>query len=217
MYNVRMVGVIDYNAGNITSVEHALNSLGIKNIRSNNPSDLENADRLIFPGVGNAHYAMREIKKTGFDVFLQEQAARGKPILGICLGSQIIFDYSEEGDTQCLGLVRGTVRRLDTLWASTDSTRRAALKIPHMGWNDIEPTEQGKNCPLFSGCEFPAAFYFVHSYAIVPQDGNVIAGTADYGVPVPAALWSKNIFALQFHPEKSGKAGLLLLKNFCKR
>ena len=212
-----MVGIIDYNAGNITSVEHALNSLGITNIRSDKPAALERAERLIFPGVGNARYAMGELKKTGFDVFLKEQAARGTPILGICLGAQIIFDYSEEDSAGCLGLVRGVVRRLDALWAEAGrgtEQSRAHLKIPHMGWNDMTLTARGASCPLFSAYA-PASFYFVHSYAVVPQDKNVIAGTTDYGVPVPAAVWANNIYALQFHPEKSGAAGLKLLKEFC--
>ena len=211
-----MVGIIDYNAGNITSVEHALNSLGIANIRSDKPAALEHAERLIFPGVGNARYAMGELKKTGFDVFLHEQAARGTPVLGICLGAQIIFDYSEEDSAECLGLVRGVVRRLDALWAEAGCAEesRAHRKIPHMGWNDVALTARGASCPLFSDYA-PASFYFVHSYAVVPQDHSVVAGTADYGVPVPAAVWADNIYALQFHPEKSGAAGLALLQNFC--
>jgi glutamine amidotransferase len=214
-----MVGIIDYNAGNITSVEHALNALGIENLRSKNPRDLARAERLILPGVGNARYAMGELKKTGFDSFLKDANAQGTPILGICLGSQIIFDSSEEDGAECLGLARGVVRHLGALWRDAGARQSSApLKIPHMGWNDMTPTPRGASCPLFCAAQavaFPSAFYFVHSYAIVPADSNIIAGTADYGIPVPAAVWSGNIFALQFHPEKSGSAGLALLKNFC--
>ena len=105
-----MIGIVDYNAGNITSVQRALNNLGIKNILSKNPEELKNCDKLIFPGVGDAAYAMVQLKETGFDKFLKEWTAAGKPVLGICLGSQIIFDLSEEGNTPCLGLVKGTIK-----------------------------------------------------------------------------------------------------------
>ncbi|MDR1786017.1 MAG: imidazole glycerol phosphate synthase subunit HisH, partial [Spirochaetaceae bacterium] len=206
-----MIGIIDYNAGNIRSVEHALDSLGIQNIRSKDPRELAPCDRLIFPGDGDAAYAMGELKKTGFDSFLKDAAAMGKPVLGICVGSQIIFDHSEEGDVPCLGLARGTIRHLSGLWKEAGVP---PLKVPHMGWNDIEPTAGGGDNPLFRGLLFPLAVYFVHSYAIVPDDPAVVAAAADYGVPVPAAVRSGTILALQFHPEKSGEPGLRMLRNF---
>jgi glutamine amidotransferase len=213
-----MTGIIDYNAGNIRSVEHALNSLGIANTVSGKPHDLLKADRLIFPGVGNARYAMDELKRTGFDSFLKDAVAAGTPVLGICLGSQIIFDHSEEGDADCLGLVRGTVRHFDSIRRDNpDSVLKdspESLKVPHMGWNDLIPS--AADCPLFYGIHFPAAFYFVHSFVIVPDDPSVIAGTAEYGISVPAAIRCGCISALQFHPEKSGAPGLAMLANFCR-
>jgi glutamine amidotransferase len=215
-----LIGIVDYNAGNIRSVEHALNRLGIPNIVSKKPNDLCGAQKLIFPGVGDARYAMGELKKTGFDLFLKDETQKGTPILGICLGSQIIFDYSEEGDVDCLGLVHGTIRHIRALWKETPDesaavSARAQLKVPHMGWNDVTPTKNGKACLLFAGLNLPQPFYFVHSYVIVAKDFSVVAGVANYGIAIPAAIQSQNVFALQFHPEKSGETGLAMLKNFC--
>ena len=201
-----MTGIVDYNAGNIRSVELALISLGVPYRISRNPADLEDADRLIFPGVGEAKFAMRELKKSGFDVFIRDWAASGKPLLGVCLGSQIILDHSEEGDTDCLGLISGTVRRFPT-----DFPARG-LKVPHMGWNNITFHNGGSS--LFTGVPEGTNFYFVHSYYLDPADSIVITATADYGFPVPCAIKKGNIEAFQFHPEKSGEYGLRLLANF---
>ena len=199
-----MVGIIDYNAGNIRSVEHALNHLGIPNLRSGDPRELVGAEKLLFPGVGNAGYAMEQLRKTGLGSLRKGAAGRGVPILGICLGSQIIFDYSEEGDIECLGLVPGAVRHLKQVWLerpdASAEAKSGLLKAPHMGWNDVPGW---------------GAYYFVHSYIICPKDAKVVVGAADYGVPVPAGIRSGNIMATQFHPEKSGEAGLRLLKDFC--
>lgn len=137
-----MIGIVDYNAGNITSVQRALNSLGIKNILSKNPEELKNCDKLIFPGVGDAAYAMVQLKETGFDKFLKEWTAAGKPVLGICLGSQIIFDLSEEGNTPCLGLVKGTIKHFYNI---DSSLKNKEMKVPHMGWNNL--TRYG-DCPI---------------------------------------------------------------------
>jgi glutamine amidotransferase len=197
-----MIGIIDYNAGNIRSVEHALNYLGFANIRSKDPHDLANADRVIFPGDGDALYAMGQLEQTGYASFLKDCASSGKPILGICVGAQIIFDFSEEGDVECLGLVRGTIRHLPA----------GKLKVPHMGWNDLRVV--GNPSPLFAGIDGGASYYFVHSYMICTEDPSVVVAVADYGVPVPAVIQKGNIHALQFHPEKSGPAGLQILKNF---
>ncbi len=204
-----MIGIVDYNAGNITSVQRALNSLGIKNILSKNPEELKNCDKLIFPGVGDAAYAMVQLKETGFDKFLKEWTAAGKPVLGICLGSQIIFDLSEEGNTPCLGLVKGTIKHFYNI---DSSLKNKEMKVPHMGWNNL--TRYG-DCPILKDVPENADFYFVHSYVICPEDKTVVKATAEYGIQVPAVIQQGNLFACQFHPEKSGKPGLKILENFC--
>jgi len=203
-----MTGIVDYNAGNIRSVELALLSLGSEYRISKNPADLEGADRLIFPGVGEAKFAMRELKKTGFDSFLRDWAASGKPLLGVCLGSQIIFEHSEESDTACLGLLPGFVRKFPA-----DFMERG-LKVPHMGWNDIKFRNGGS--ALFDGVADGTDVYFVHSYYIDPADPSIVSATADYGFPVPCAVKKGNIEAFQFHPEKSGTGGLRMLVNFTR-
>jgi imidazole glycerol-phosphate synthase subunit HisH len=202
-----MTGIVDYNAGNIRSVELALLELKVEYRISKKPSDLADADRLIFPGVGEARYAMKELHATGFDSFLREWAASGKPLLGVCLGTQIIFDHSEENDVPCLGLIAGSVRRFP------EDFRSKGLKVPHMGWNDIHFHNGGSS--LFSGVTEGSDFYFVHSYYIDPADPKIITATADYGFPVPCAVKKGNIEAVQFHPEKSAKNGLRVLANFC--
>lgn len=204
-----MVGIVDYNAGNITSVQRALNSLGIENILSKNPEELKNCDKLIFPGVGDAAYAMQQLKETGFDIFLKDWNKAGKPVLGICLGSQIIFDLSEEGDTPCLGLVKGTIKHFYNI---DPSLKNKEMKVPHMGWNNLN---RHGECPILKDVPKNADFYFVHSYVICPDDKSVIKATADYGIPVPAVIQQGNLFACQFHPEKSGSAGLKILENYC--
>lgn len=206
-----MIGIVDYNAGNIRSVESALDALSIPYICSKKPADLEKTDKLIFPGVGDAAYAMQQLHATGFDHFLQDKAAAETPLLGICLGSQIIFDWSEEGDTTCLGLVPGNIRHFNTLFESARLAQSETLKIPHMGWNTLHH----KETPFFDNISDDAAFYFVHSYAIDPKDWSIVKGYADYGIKVPAIIEYKTVTAFQFHPEKSGKEGLQLLQNFC--
>lgn len=202
-----MTGIVDYNAGNIRSVELALLSLGVEYRISRTPADLESADRLIFPGVGEAAFAMQELKKAGFDVFLKDWARSGKPLLGVCLGSQIIFEHSEERDTPCLGLIPGSVRKFPA------SFKEKGLKVPHMGWNDIAWKNGGSR--LFDGIPEHSDFYFVHSYYIDPADPSVVTAATDYGISVPCAVKYGNIEAVQFHPEKSGAHGLVLLANYC--
>ena len=214
-----MIGVIDYKAGNIQSVRHALDPLKIAYIVAEKPQELQQADRIMFPGVGNAAYAMANVRKTGFDSFIKDKAAQGVPLLGICLGSQILFDYSEEDDTDCLGLLRGTIKHFTNIPSfktamQKTATDKADLKIPHMGWNDITYTEQ--NCPLFEGIPEETDMYFVHSYVIQPQDVSAVCAYSAYGIQVPAAIHVKNIYACQFHPEKSGIRGLRILRNFAE-
>ena len=206
-----MIGIVDYNAGNLRSVEMAMEFLKIPYIISKKPVDLKNADKIVFPGVGEAAFAMEQLKKTGFDAFLKDWVAAGKNLLGICLGSQVIFDFSEEGNTECLGLVPGTIKHFETLFKENniDST---GYKIPHMGWNDLVLEE----IPLFKKVPVNSSFYFVHSYVISPKDWNVVKGYAEYGIKVPAVIQYGSITAFQFHPEKSAAAGLQLIKNFAE-
>lgn len=209
-----MTGIVDYNAGNITSVERALNSIGAPYVLSKNPEDLKNCDRIIFPGVGDAAFAMEQLKKTGFDDFLKNWAKSGKKLAGICLGSQIVFDFSEEGNIPCLGLIPGKIRHFTELWKEADVNTCGELKSPHMGWSDLAYTN-GRT-KLLDGIPEHSDFYFVHSYVICPEDRTVIKATADYGIEVPAVIEKDNITVFQFHPEKSGKWGLQILKNFVK-
>jgi imidazole glycerol-phosphate synthase subunit HisH len=202
-----MTGIVDYNAGNIRSVERALSSLKAPFILSKKPSDLALCDKLIFPGVGDAAYAMEQLKLTGFDSFLREWALAGKPLVGICLGSQIIFEHSEEGDTECLGILKGTIRHFESVWKE-----HTALKVPHMGWNNLSYVNGGS--PLFNGVPANKDFYFVHSYLIQPADSSIIKATADYGCAVPACVSCGSVTAFQFHPEKSGLAGMQILRNY---
>lgn len=203
-----MVGIIDYKAGNIKSVERALVALGCQYTIADRPQDLEGASRLIFPGVGDARYAMEQLRLSGFDSFLREKVAQQVPVLGICLGSQIVFDFSEEGDTPCLGLIPGTIRHFSSI------NEDFPLKVPHMGWNNLQYRNGGSD-PIFSGINDSQSYYFVHSYVIQPEEESVIVATADYGITVPAALRKGSLVAVQFHPEKSGEPGLRLLRNFC--
>ena len=208
-----MIGIVDYNAGNIKSVERALSFLNCEYVISKNPTDLKNVDKLIFPGVGEAKYAMEQLKKTGFDDFLKDFAESKKLILGICLGSQIIFDYSEEGDVNCLGLIKGKIKHFDSVLDKNCLNENGLkYKIPHMGWNNLDYLKPEDK--IFTEIDKNASFYFVHSYLIQPENPEVILATADYGVKVPSAIKSDNIYAFQFHPEKSGEWGLKLLQNF---
>lgn len=206
-----MIGIVDYNAGNIRSVERALEKLGTPYILSKKPCELAGCSRLIFPGVGDAAYAMEQLHASGFDVFLKEWAEAGKPVLGICLGSQIIFDYSEEGNVECLGLLKGRIRHFENIWKEKGLS--SELKIPHMGWNDISYINGGS--AVLKDVKEHSDFYFVHSYVICPDDSFIIKAQADYGIQVPAVVQNRNIIACQFHPEKSGLPGMKILQNYC--
>ena len=206
-----MIGIVDYNAGNITSVERALKSLKIDYIRSGNADELQDCSKLIFPGVGDAAYAMKELKNRKLDTFLKDWCLNNKALLGICLGSQIIFDWSEEGQTDCLGLIPGKVQHFYTI---NKSLQTQAYKVPQIGFNNL--IKDNGECPILKDIPDNSDFYFVHSYVICPQDNSVIKAYAEYGIKVPAVIQKGNLFACQFHPEKSGKSGLKILENFCK-
>lgn len=206
-----MIGIVDYNAGNITSVERALKSLKIDYIRSGNADELQDCSKLIFPGVGDAAYAMKELKNRKLDTFLKDWCLNNKALLGICLGSQIIFDWSEEGQTDCLGLIPGKIQHFYTI---NKSLQTQAYKVPQIGFNNL--IKDNGECPILKDIPDNSDFYFVHSYVICPQDNSVIKAYAEYGIKVPAVIQKGNLFACQFHPEKSGKPGLKILENFCK-
>jgi glutamine amidotransferase len=170
----------------------------VHHVISNNRGELSKAEKLIFPGVGEARSAMDALVRTGLPEWLKEVSV---PFLGICLGMQLLFDHTTERDTDCLGIISGTNNRFNG--------EKSQLKVPHMGWNQVR--QNGKNS-LFSGIQSGENFYFVHSYyaPIVPAT----IGTTEYAVQFTSALQQKNFYGVQFHPEKSGKAGLQLLKNF---
>ncbi|MEO6047456.1 MAG: imidazole glycerol phosphate synthase subunit HisH [Candidatus Kapaibacterium sp.] len=191
-----MIGIIDYGAGNIRSVQNALERIGAESIVSDDPAQLDAATRLILPGVGSAKSAIRRLGNSDLAGWIR---LTEKPILGICLGMQLLYELSDEGATQCLGMIQGTIRR----FTGTE------IKIPHIGWNIVRPTISD---PLFAGMEDGGYFYFVHSYfaTISPQTVAV----TDYGGNFSSVVVRGNIRGVQFHPEKSGSAGLRLLKNF---
>jgi glutamine amidotransferase len=203
-----MIAIIDYNAGNITSVARALQNIGQDFFITDDAQMLGIASHVIFPGVGAAGEAMAYLKQKKLDTWLKSWLSTGKPLLGICLGTQIILDYSEENDTECIGLVAGSTKRFPEHLTSAGT----ALKIPHMGWNSI--TFRRKHI-VFNGIPQDAEFYFVHSYYPDPADNAVILGITDYGLNFCSVLAIKNLVAVQFHPEKSGRPGLQILNNFC--
>lgn len=198
-----MIGVVDYKAGNLKSVDSALSFHGAKFLISDDPEKLLKCDKMIFPGVGEAFSAMTVLKETGLGEAVKAFAATGKPLLGICLGAQIVFEASEERDTECLGIIPGTVKRF-----SADM----GLKVPHMGWNTINHN----GIDLFKGIKQNSSFYFVHSYYMEAESDKNVAASCDYGLSFTAAAVKDNILACQFHPEKSGEVGLKLLENFIK-
>ena len=205
-----MIAIIDYKAGNLTSVKRALTSLGWDSVITADYSEVVNAERIIFPGVGAAGQAMADLKRIGLDRALLDSFETGKPILGICLGTQIIMTASEENNTECLGLIRGGVRRFREDLVDEEERR---LKVPHMGWNSV--TLRAKH-PLFEGVDPESEFYFVHAYYPVPEAPEAVLGETDYGIRFASVLHLRNLFAVQFHLEKSGRPGLKILSNFCR-
>lgn len=198
-----MITIVDYKAGNLTSVKRALDHLGIQNQISADPDIVRDAERVIFPGVGAAGAAMEVLKERNLDSALREAFEKGIPILGICIGCQIILSHSEEDDTACLDLIPGETVRFQL--------SDPALKIPHMGWNAVTVTQPH---PVLSHLRPGDEFYFVHSFYPQPTDSTKIYATSDYGSEFPVAIGTDNLFAVQFHAEKSGPLGLQLLKNF---
>jgi glutamine amidotransferase len=203
-----MVAIIDYKAGNITSVARALENIGQKYAITDDERKLKEASHIIFPGVGAAGEAMAYLRKKKLDNALKNCFSSGKPILGICLGTQIVMERSEENDAECIGLITGPTRRFPERLISGGEI----LKIPHMGWNSVNFKREHT---VFAKINPEAEFYFVHSYYPAPSDMDVVLGTTDYGITFCSVLAFKNLVAMQFHPEKSGRPGLQILQNFC--
>lgn len=198
-----MITIVDYNMGNLRSVSKAIEHLGGQARVSSNPKDIQNADKLILPGVGAFGDAMRELKTAGLIAPIQEFARSGKPFLGICLGLQLLFESSEESKgVEGLGIFKGSVKNF----------RSKNVKIPHMGWNNATIV---RNHPVIKNLPDNSFFYFVHSFYAVPEDPSLALAETLYGEETfPAILGKSNVTAAQFHPEKSQDAGLLILKNF---
>ncbi len=205
------IAIIDYGMGNLHSIAKAIEHVAGKQrvvVSSDHPTILA-ADRVVFPGVGAIRDCIAELKKTGLDDVIRE-VAQQRPLLGVCLGLQALFDESEENDgTACLGILPGRVVRFPRGLQGVDTG--ISLKIPHMGWNRVTPTHEH---PMWSGIPSGSRFYFVHSYHAVPARRDDIAATTEYGHQFASVVAHDNLFAAQFHPEKSQHAGLQLLANF---
>jgi imidazole glycerol-phosphate synthase subunit HisH len=200
-----VIAIVDYRAGNLTSVQHALAEIGQESVITSKVHDIEAAERIVFPGVGAAGASMQALRELGLMDCLKQSVAKGKPFLGICVGCQILLDDSlEDGGTPCLGILPGTTGLF---------TPSIGVKVPHMGWNPVEFKVQH---PLFEGIPDRSHFYFVHSFYPKPARASDSAAETTYGqVRFTSILARNNVVACQFHAEKSGKAGLRLLKNFC--
>jgi imidazole glycerol-phosphate synthase subunit HisH len=200
-----MLVIVDYRAGNLTSVQHALSEIGQTSKITSDPAEIKKAERLIFPGVGAAGASMAALNDLGLVEVMQAYVASGRPFLGICVGCQILLDNSLEDDhTQCLGILPGTTAHFD---AST------GIKVPHMGWN---PVHFKRPHPVMHGIPDGSHFYFVHSYYPLPANADDVVAETTYGKTRFASVLARdNVVACQFHAEKSGKFGLRLLQNFC--
>lgn len=205
-----MIAIVDYRAGNLASVKRALDYLGHDCMITQHASAIRHCERIVFPGVGAAGKAMNDLRELGLDDVIREQFLLGKPILGICLGAQIVLERSMENDAVCLGLIPGMVKRFPL---SLRDAWSAPLKVPHMGWNALKVL---MGHPVLDGVVPEEEFYFVHSYYPEPTDPAHILALSEHGIDFPAAVGSSNLVAVQFHPEKSGRAGLRLLDNFCR-
>ena len=195
-----IITVIDYQAGNIRSVEKALEKSGASVKVSGKASDLEKSDAVVFPGQGSCDSSMVNLRNQGLDEILVEWINSGKPFMGVCLGLQLLLEESDEGDERGLGVLEGRVEKLPE-----------GQKIPHMGWNSVRFTTDH---PVFKGVSQNSYFYFVHSYIAVPKASSIIAGHTEYGRDFCSAVAFDNVVAVQFHPEKSGENGLNIYKNF---
>jgi glutamine amidotransferase len=208
---MQTIAVVDYGMGNLRSVVNALEAVGDSQDRvllTSDPQQLGDADRVVFPGQGAAGDCMRAIDEYGLrDAIVN--AAANRPFLGICMGMQVLIDFSEENQgTDCLGIFKGKVNYFGD---SHQDQSGVKLKVPHMGWNRVVQTRAH---PLWHSIDDGSRFYFVHSYYLDPQDHSLVAGTTDYGIHFTSVIARDNVFALQCHPEKSADSGLQLLRNF---
>ncbi|HJA34586.1 MAG TPA: imidazole glycerol phosphate synthase subunit HisH [Candidatus Mediterraneibacter merdigallinarum] len=198
-----MIAIVDYDAGNIKSVEKALHFLGREALVTGDSEEILRADKVILPGVGAFGDAMDTIRGRGLDKVLRQVAENGTPFLGICLGLQLLFERSDEAPgAEGLGILKGEILRIP---------EKEGLKIPHMGWNSLHLENNGR---LFRGIEENAYVYFVHSYYLKAGDESIVKASTEYGVHIHASVEKDNVFACQFHPEKSSDVGLHILKNF---
>jgi len=198
-----MIAIIDYQMGNLRSVQKAFESFGAEAVITSDASVLQQADKVVLPGVGAFEDAIKELRNRDLVSPIHDLIASGKPFLGICIGLQLLFDVSYEGgEYEGLGIIAGEVRRFEIA---------AEFKVPHMGWNQVNIEHAA---PILKGIDNNTYFYFVHSYYVVPSDPSVISVTSDYDGTFCAGIWRDNLFATQFHPEKSQRAGLQLLQNF---
>ncbi len=200
---INMVAIIDYDAGNIKSVEKALHYLGEEAVITRDRDTILGADRVILPGVGAFGDAMEKLRTYELDKVIQEVVAKNTPFLGICLGLQLLFESSEESEgVEGLGILKGKVVRLP---------EESDLKIPHIGWNSLKYPNPGR---LFTGIAEDSYVYFVHSYYLQAKDPSIVTATTEYGTLIHASVEQGNVFACQFHPEKSSEVGMQILKNF---
>jgi imidazole glycerol-phosphate synthase subunit HisH len=205
------ITIVDYQMGNLRSVQKALESVGAQAVVTSDPDEVARADKLILPGVGGFGEAIAELQKRNLTQPIVELIRSGKPMLGICLGLQMLFEVGyENGTHQGLGVFQGDVVRFSGEGYSVGS----GLKVPHMGWNQVAIKKLG--CPLFNDIPERSYFYFVHSYFVRPKDPNIVWLECDYGQSFCAAVWKDNVYATQFHPEKSQAIGLKLLSNFAQ-
>ena len=200
------IAIIDYDAGNIRSVQKALEECGASARITADSEDIIAADGVVFPGQGACDSSMRSIRERGLFDVVRQSIDSGKPFLGVCLGLQLLLESSEEGDEPCLAILKGRTKRLPPA-----KTEQVGLKIPHMGWNSVSLPVQH---PVFEGIPDDSHFYFVHSYYADPEDKDVVAGVTNYGIDFCSAVAWDNVAAVQFHPEKSGAVGLRLYRNF---
>jgi glutamine amidotransferase len=198
-----MIALVDYEAGNLHSVAKALEKVGADVKRTDQPEDIENADKILLPGVGHFGNAIEALKTRGLIEPLRNAVMRNKPFLGICVGMQLLFESSDESPgTEGLSVLKGHVKRFPS-----------GLKVPHLGWNQVI---QQADSPLWTGIPDCSFYYFAHSFYTVPEDEQVIAGKTEYQLEYASSLWKANLFGCQFHPEKSQKWGLKVLENFVK-
>ncbi len=198
-----MIAIIDYDAGNVKSVEKALQFLGVEAVVTRDPMVIREAEKVILPGVGSFGDAMEKLHNYGLVELIKEVVASGKPFLGICLGLQLLFESSEESPgVEGLGILKGKIIRIPD---------GEGLKIPHIGWNSLTYPNPGR---LYKGIEENAYVYFVHSYYLQAKEPEIVVAQTEYGVPIGASVEKGNVFACQFHPEKSSAVGMTILRNF---